>query len=102
MKPQELPAEFHVVLPDDAMAPRAPAGVKVKLNRLQRPTPGDAVLVAGPDGQPYLREYWLRADGTWEAHATNPAYPSLQSDSHQLQVIAVFMGIDASWAALAR
>lgn len=101
MKPQELPAEFHAVLPDDAMAPRAPAGVKVKFNRLKSPQPGDAVLVAGPDGEPYFREYRLRLGG-WEAHATNPAYPSLQSDVHQLQVLAVFTGIDTSWAALAR
>lgn len=101
MKPQELPAEFHAVLPDDAMAPRAPAGVKVKFNRSKSPQPGDAVLVAGPDGQPYFREYRLRVGG-WEAHATNPAYPSLLSDVHQLQVLAVFTGIDTSWAALAR
>lgn len=101
-KPQELPAEFYVVLPDDAMAPRAPAGVKVKFNRDRAPQPGDAVLVLGPDGTPYFREYRLRVGGAWEAHASNPAYPSLQSDAHQLQVVAVFTGIDTSWAALAR
>ena len=100
-RPQELPAEFHVVLPDDAMAPRAPAGVKVKFNRARTPLPGDAVLVAGPDGVAYFREYRLRVGG-WEAYATNPAYPSLLSDAHQLQVLAVFVGIDTSWAALAR
>lgn len=102
MTATDLPAEFHVVLPDDAMAPRAPAGVKVKFNRLRLPQPGDAVLVAGPDGEPYFREYRLRVGGAWEAHATNPAYPSLTSDLHQLQVLAVFVGIDTSWAALAR
>lgn len=100
-KPQELPAEFHVVLPDDAMAPRAPAGVKVKFNRERTPQPGDAVLVTGPGGALFFREYRLRVGG-WEAYATNPAYPSLQSDMHDLQVIAVFAGIDTSWAALAR
>lgn len=101
MPREQLPVEFHVVLPNDAMAPRAPAGVKVKFNRSREPQPGDAVLVAGPDGEPYFREYRLRVGG-WEAHATNPAYPSLQSDAHQLQVLAVFVGIDTSWAALAR
>lgn len=101
MKPQELPAEFHVVLPDDAMAPRAPAGVKVKFNCQRTPQPGDAVLVAGPDGALYFREYRLRVGG-WEAYATNPAYPSLMSDIHKLQVLAVFVGIDSNWAALGR
>ncbi len=102
MNAQDLPAEFHAVLPDDAMAPRAAAGVKVKFNRMRQPQPGDAVLVVGPDGEPYFREYRLRVGGAWEAHATNPAYPSLSSDLHQLQVLAVFVGIDTSWAALAR
>ena len=100
-KPQELPAEFHAVLPDDAMAPRAPAGVKVKFNRERTPQPGDAVLVADHTGALYFREFRQRVDG-WEAYASNPAYPSLLSDAHQLPVLAVFVGIDTSWAALAR
>jgi hypothetical protein len=101
-KPNELPAEFHVVLPDDAMAPRAPAGVKVKFKRDQQPAPGDAVLVQLGNGALYFREYRARVGGAWEAHATNPAYPSLASDHHQLVVLAVFSGIDTPWSALAR
>lgn len=102
MKPTELPAEFHVVLLDDAMAPRAPAGVKVKFNRSKAPQPGDGVLVAGPDGEPYFREMRALVGGAWEAHATNPVFPSLRSDQHHLVVLAVFVGIDTPWSALAR
>lgn len=102
MKPQELPAELQVVLRDDAMAPLAPAGVTVKFNRQRTAAPGDGVLVRDGEGALYFREYRARLGGAWEAHATNPAYPSLASDLHQLQVVAVFCGIDTNWAALAR
>ena len=102
MQASDLPVEFHVVLPDDAMAPRAPAGVKVKFNRSLLPQPGDGVLVQQAQGAVYFREYRARVGTAWTAHATNPAYPSLQSDEHNLVVLAVFAGIDTTWASLAR
>jgi hypothetical protein len=101
-QPQELPPEFHLVLKDDAMAPRAGAGVKIKLRTGNAAQPGDAVLVRGVDGQLYFREYRALLGNAWEAHATNPAYPSLRSDAHHLEVMAVFIGIDTPWAALSR
>lgn len=102
MEPQELPADLQVVLRDDAMAPLAPAGVTVKFNTQRTAAPGDAVLVRDGDGALYFREYRARLGGAWEAHATNPAYPSLASDQHQLQVVAVFCGINTTWSALKR
>lgn len=102
MKPQELPAELQVVLRDDAMAPLAPAGVTVKFNTRRTAAPGDAVLLRDATGALYFREYRARLGGAWEAHATNPAYPSLASNEHGLEVLAVFIGIQTTWAALAR
>lgn len=97
-----LPDEFQLVLIDDAMAPLAPAGVRVKFDRRRAPVPGDAVLLRDAAGRVHLREYRPRLDGTWEAHAANPAYPSLVSSTPALEVLGVFTGIDTSWAALAR
>jgi hypothetical protein len=102
MKPHELPDDLQVVLRDDAMAPLAPAGVKVRFTTSRSATPGDAVLVRDASGALYFREYRARLGGAWEAHASNPAYPSLQSGEHGLQIVAVFNGIDTHWAALAR
>lgn len=101
-KPEELPVELQVVLRDDAMAPLAPAGVTVKFTTSRSAAPGDAVLVRDQAGELYFREYRARLGGAWEAHATNRAYPSLQSAEHGLQVVAVFNGIETSWSALQR
>jgi SOS-response transcriptional repressor LexA len=91
-----------VALPDDAMAPRAPAGTLVKFDSTRQANPGDGILVVASTGQIAFREYRLRLGGAWEGHATNPAYPSLLSTTDALKIIAVFIGIDSSWAALTR
>ena len=102
MEPRQLPAEFYVVLPDDSMAPVAPAGTKVKFDTKRKAQPGDAVLVAGPGGEPFFREMRALLGGAWEAHPTSKAFPSLHSEQHQLVVLGVFVGIDRPWAVLAR
>ena len=100
--PNDLPSEFYVVLVDDAMAPLAPAGTKVKLATGAPYTPGDAVLACDKTGALYLREYRALLGGDWSAHATNSAYPSLSASAHGLIVLAVLVGIETRWAALSR
>lgn len=102
MNPRQLPAEFYVVLPDDSMAPVAPAGTKVKFDTRLKAMPGDAVLVAGPQGEPFFRELRALLGGAWEAHPSNKAYPVLHSEQHALVLLGVFVGIDRPWSALAR
>lgn len=50
MKQEQLPSEFEVVLVDDAMAPTAPRGTRVRISTTRKPSPGDAVLVADSEG----------------------------------------------------
>jgi hypothetical protein len=102
LKKTDLPAEFYVVLVDDAMAPKAPAGTKVKFKRDGKPAPGDAVLVADQEGELYFRVYHAGLHGAWEAHATNDVYPTLQAQAHSLRVVAIFCGVDAAWSQLSR
>jgi DNA-binding transcriptional regulator YdaS (Cro superfamily) len=97
-----LPAEFHVVLPDDAMAPKAGAGTKVKFRLAEQAEAGDGVLVVDAQGGVYFRERHAGLHGQWEARATHPAHPSLHSQTHGLRVLAVFTGIDTPWSALMR
>lgn len=98
----DLPIEFQTVLVDDAMAPKAPAGSKVKFRRDTKPTPGDAVLVVDDRGELYCRVYHAGLHGIWQAVATNPVYPPLQSQENGLRILAVFAGMDGSWSQIAR
>ena len=98
----ELPAEFQTVLVDDAMAPKAPAGSRVKFSRDTKPAPGDAVLVVDNRGVLYCRVYHAGLHGAWQAVATNAVYPPLQAQEHGLRVLAVFTGLEGSWAQLTR
>lgn len=102
LRANDLPLEFQVVLVDDAMAPKAPAGTKAKFRRDLKPAPGDAVLVADKAGELYCRVYHGGLHGAWEARATNAVYPALESKVHGLRVVAVFTGIEVSWSQLSR
>lgn len=97
---EPLPAEFTTVLIDDAMAPFAPAGSVVKFRRQAHAEPGDAALVSDVNGAMYFREFRIARPGSWQAWAANPAYPTLEAEAHGLRVIAVFAGIDTTWAKL--
>ena len=102
MTADPLPGEFFVLLPDDAMAPKASKGTKVQFDRNRSPEPGDALLVKDRAGVVHFREYRLKRSGGWEGFAYNPAYPTLDSDAEPLEVVAVFSGISVGWAQLVR
>lgn len=99
---QDLPADFVTVLIDDAMAPKAPAGSRVRFKRDSKAMPGDAVLVVDSAGETYFRLFIGGLHGRWQAAPTNHVYPTLDATEHGLRILAVFAGIEGSWSQLAR
>lgn len=78
-----------VEVSDEAMFPLVQSGSRVQLDPDLLPTAGDKVLVVDGAGAYHLREYRVRASETFEATPINPAYPTLESKTHNLRVIAV-------------
>lgn len=97
-----LPPVFEMVLVDDAMAPLAVRGTRVKFKAQASATPGQAVLVRTNTGETYFRVYRVPTPGTWSASPTNAAYPTLDATRDQLVILAVFIGIEADWSQIAQ
>lgn len=85
--------EFETTLPDDAMAPDAPKGTRVIFVTGVAPEPGNWVLLRDSEQRHYCRQFRQSKPGRWEAHALNPGYLPMDSESDGLQVVAVFDGI---------
>lgn len=98
MSKDTLPPLFWVALPDDSMAPRAPAGRHICFEKDTTPNAGDGVLVADQAGGLYFRQYRAGAAGRWTAHALNPAYEDLDSERDGLQVLAVLKAEEGRWS----
>lgn len=98
----QLPPEFWLTLGDDAMAPSAPKGTKVKFTKGQEPRFGDAVLLVAADGTAHVRVYEQSLDRRFQAVPENPHYAPLYGDTPGLLVIAVLTGIETRWSQLAR
>ena len=95
----ELPRLFWVALPDDSMAPRAPAGRLICFDTGLPPRPGDGVLVSDRDGAIYFRIYRVAAGGHWTAHAINSqAFHDLDSERDGLRVLAVLKAEEGRWS----
>ncbi len=92
----KLPAEFRVAMPDDAMGSRAPKGCVLTFSTTEKPRYGDGILVRTRDGETFFRLYQQGLDG-WEARAINPAFVTLKSVDHGLQIIAVMMEGGPRW-----
>jgi len=88
-----LPRQFRVALPDDAMAPDAKAGELVEMDTGEKPRPGDGVLVQDAAGAIYFRKYRPGRGDAWTAYATNPDYPSLESERDGLEIIATMIHV---------
>lgn len=88
---------FWVSLPDDAMAPRAPAGKMICFDRRETARAGDGVLVRDRDGALYFRLYRAAAGGRWTAAALNPSFEPLDSERDGLQVVAVLKAEEGRW-----
>lgn len=89
---------FWTKLPDDSMAPRAPAGKLVCFDATMTAQPGDGVLVRDRTGGFYFRQYKAGPAGRWAAHAINTAYEPLDSERDGLEVVAVLKGEEGRWA----
>jgi hypothetical protein len=91
--PDNLEHVFSVALPDDSMAPEAPAGSVITFARSSSATSGQGVLLTDKDGSIYFREYRARTATTWQAVAKNSAFLPLDSAADGLTVIAVMTHI---------
>lgn len=100
MNREDVPGKFQAVIPNDAMSPIVPAGATCRIEQ-RAPQYGDAVIVRDRLGALHFRAYRQRpSGGGFVAAPLNRAYATLDSDEHGLTVLAVFSGIDCSFATL--
>jgi hypothetical protein len=92
MAQEELPVVFEALLPDDAMAPDLPAGMKVEFDTRETPVFGDKILVRDAAGGMHLRLYKQAPGGGWEAYAMNHAFLSMLPERDGLTIVAVMTG----------
>lgn len=95
---QPLPAVFKVVLPDNSMFPKAPAGTAVEFSAGIQPMPGDGILIRDRSNNVYFREYRESRPGVWVAFAANGAYAPLEAERDGLEIMAVLTGVSARWS----
>jgi len=93
----QLPTNFKLTIPDDAMAPRVRSGETVEFCTSEQPRPGDGVLVADSTGAWHFRLYRVGAGGHWTAAAINTAYREMDSRTDGLVVVAVLVAVQARW-----
>lgn len=89
MQSEELPDQFVITAPDDALAPSLPRGTAIVMERAVEPQPGECVLVRDARGVRYLRRYTQAPGGHYVAQAIDDAYVSLHSQRDGLEVLAV-------------
>lgn len=89
-EPEKLPAEFRVVLDDDAMAPEACAGWRIELSKALEPRFGDDVLVRLGTGDYHYRRYRQNPAGGWSAAALHSDFATFDSlKDPAMKIIAV-------------
>lgn len=91
--------EFVVALPDDSMAPRAPAGTQIIFRAIsegERVPFGCWVIVRSKSGGAFVRLYRENPSEKWEAHAFNDGYRTMLPSIDGLSVVAVMKGVLAS------
>lgn len=88
----KLPRRFVVLVPDDALAPLTPRGVRLIFDTDAPPSPGVGVLVEDAQGNRCIRRYVQAGGDRWIAAASNPAYAPLDSVKDELRVVAVASG----------
>ncbi len=97
LKKMKLPTEFRVAMPDDAMGARAPKGCVLTFSTTEKPRYGDGILVRTRENEVFFRLYQQGIDG-WEARAINPAFVSLESGTHGLEIVGVMIEGGPRWA----
>lgn len=98
LKQEPLPPLFWTTLPDDSMAPRAPAGKRMCFDVSTPAKPGSGVLVRDSSGAVSFRRYVAGASGRWSAVPENTAYAPLDSERDGLKVLAVLVAEWGGWA----
>lgn len=83
-----LESGLWVEIGDDSMAPELSPGDQAFFVRGPAPRAGSRVLVREAGGDILLREYRAITSKVWEAVPLNPAYGTLRSDEHGLEVLA--------------
>lgn len=94
MTMQEMPEQFRLATPDDALGERLPKGTELIMRRASEAKPGQVVLVRA-GGALYLRRYGLGTGGTWRARAPNEDHPSFSSEAGGLELLAVLAWVSA-------
>ncbi len=92
MSAAEIPQQFTVAMPDDALAPRVPKGMRLMFERDAKPAIGDGILVEDKRGWRGIRRYAEAPGGAWLAQAINDAYATLHSDRDGLKILAAMTG----------
>lgn len=93
---EPLPSRFVLAMPDDALAPNTPRGIRLILERhapgTTLPAPGTGILVEDQTGRRHLRMFAQGHGDDWEAHARVSAYRSLKRSEDGLDLLAVVTG----------
>ena len=92
MQSNDLPAQFVLHMPDEALAPNIPKGLGLVFDCFAKPFPTAGVLVVAGDGRRYVRRFAEAPGGLWLGQAINPAYATLESARDELRVLAVMTG----------
>lgn len=82
---------FRMSLPDDAIEPGFTRGTEIMWSTVKPPAPGSVIVIRDVHQQCHVRIFHRgKAPGQWQAVATNPAYPSFDSENDTpLTIIAV-------------
>lgn len=85
----DLPNEFSLLMPDDAMAPMLAKGTQAQFRRASTAAPGDVVLARASQGL-VVRELRMRADGALGLFALQRAYEPLSLGENGATIVAIF------------
>jgi hypothetical protein len=108
MQTEDLPALFWVTLGDDAMAPRAPKGTKVRFRRAKARDfeldgqYGDAVLFLAPDLTHHVRLLGQDLSHGFQLRPTNSNYASFVGSMAGLELLGIMTAIETNWQQLDR
>lgn len=93
MEGTEIPELFMLALRDQSLGDELPKGTRLIWQRSRNAEPGDVVLVRDGDGEVYAR---LVHEGTRRGHflaaPASPAFRTLDSHEHKLEILAVKVG----------
>lgn len=92
MQTEDLPVQFIVEMPDDALAPNVPKSTRLIFDCGAAASPGMGVLVKDAAGRRHIRRYAQGVGDSWLAQAVNPAYATLDSARDGLAILSVMVG----------